>query len=203
MFKKALGIFACFQVIAVVLTSCCNCDDVQQFNFKWTGVSLSNYSYIINTDVQSAADTSTDYSTKNYALGAQLNYQLLAVSAPGVFSFYNSAYACKCALSQYHTEKQVLGISIKCLNGFDATHPMNSDVSMYFKDAAYSNGKFTGLVPRATIEQQPYFYNEPYEVFKLYLDKKPEFGGLHQFAVIITFTDNSTVSEMTTPVYLK
>jgi hypothetical protein len=201
--KSALLYITCF-ALANILTGCCNCPPAPTYNYRWTQLTLTNKSYTIDTGkVSFIADTTNDFTTKNYMIDAMLAYELLASNTNNKWSFTNQAYACKCISSFYNPQKSITSLKVFTINPYDNTHPAMSDITEYFRSPKHTgNGAPDGLGNLNLGLPESSHYSPPYGSFWLFLATKPSLGSLHQFKVEITLSDSSTITANTTLVKL-
>jgi hypothetical protein len=128
-----------------------------------------------------------------------MDYQLLSHRATHAAGFITQAYACKCDDKAYMPEQTIAALNVFTINALDVDHPAMTEVTDYFKQPAYTaQGMPDGLKPlNFPIGKKSIPW--PGSNFALYLDKRPTIGTEHQFKVVFTLSDTSTL-EATTPV---
>ena len=72
-------------------------------------------------------------SSKNYGIQIQLQTeQLVSGKAQIRWNFIQAAYACSCVEDVGIAKETIASIQILSSNDFDATHPKNTNISLYF-----------------------------------------------------------------------
>src|SRR5688572_682295 len=121
MIKKVLTLYLAFFATGVILSGCCDCSHVGSFRFRWTNLDLSNRSYTIDSgSVRVVPDSGFDFRGRNYAILTRVDHELIAANDFHTASFLNTAYACKCAESDYTPEHRIAALQIISVNSFDA-----------------------------------------------------------------------------------
>jgi hypothetical protein len=201
MLRKVAALAIAWYAMAVILAGCCNCPPAPTYNLRWTTLAVNTYSYTVADNmVTESADSSMDFSANNLMIRAHLDFELITATESGRFSMINQAYACKCIDGFYHPEHALSSLKVISVNAFDNDHPAMSDVSKYFRSKkSFSNGQPDGLGDVNLDIKNSSTYEMPKNDFRLYLDKRPAVGGDHQFTVVLTLNDSSTIVA-TTPI---
>jgi hypothetical protein len=191
MLRKTAIIYISFFAIAHLIAGCCDCGPMPAYRIKWAQPRISNHSYEINSGrVDLLADTSNNFSAKNYAMSVNMGYELLA--AKHHCGIINQAYACKCDQSASYTPNYKLSsIKVFTVNAYDSTHPAQSEVTGYFKSQKFSDGIADGLGDLNLNLSQGVFYNYPGSFF-LMLGNRPGPGTVQQFRVEVMAENDST-----------
>jgi hypothetical protein len=203
MLRKAAALSIAWYAFAIILSGCrdkCNCPPQPTYNFRWTNLGVTTHAWPIKDwIVTENPDTSLDFTAKSLLIKAHLNYELItATQCPGQRSIFSQAYACSCVEPNYHPEHALSSIKVITVQPFDGAHPAMTEVTDYFKSKNYNDkGQPDGLRSLNLRLDYGYAGEMPLSYYDLYLDRRPTLGSDHQFKVVFTLSDSSTISATT------
>lgn len=201
---KILLLFILYWTTAVI-TSCCNCPPVLQFQYNFSALQVSH----INNAGAAPTFTSSETSIHKdaYGIKATLTTSVKQIASAGgnTSLFINAAhgFSCECMFSDYEAKDSVTDIKIIDLNKFDNGLLPGADVTDKFAFTDYSYIPVTDLkktfpYPNIRSEKQEDIKAE----LDLFLMKPPAVPLTHQFKIIVTFKNGTSWEQTTAPVYL-
>ena len=179
-----------FPLMADVLVACCNCDESAVYHYtveKMDMVSLDN------SGSQPRTIVSGNVPKKAYGIRIQMPVKF-ARNTKGIPFISNSAYAlsCRCFNDQYLSKDSIVSVKVFSLNAFDNLHPVNTDITDYFK---VNHESVYETIP-VFLARKPEISN--YEIsFDVLLLTPPTTGQEHQFRVEIQLAGNRILTGTT------
>ncbi len=199
MIKKIFFVFA-LTLISQLIAGCvdCNCDPIRTVYFSKKNLSLKNMDASLPDPMLTNA---LIISSENYGIQFQLLTEQIASTKPRIkWGLIQTAHACKCAEDTRIAKEDILSVEIFSNNDFDASHPKNTDLSLYFK-AKRLNSKISIAEYIKTLKDFDYLsigaFNEG-----VFLQVKPSIGKKHKFKVRIYLSDGRILEAETTEVEL-
>ncbi|KQB99520.1 DUF5034 domain-containing protein [Pedobacter sp. Hv1] len=131
MIKKIFFVFA-LALSLQLISGCvdCNCGPIKDIYWTVFGISAKNI------DVALPQPTTTDVNviaSANYAIQIEIKKRQLVLRKRQInWGLIQTAQACDCAYN-FMDKEDVLSLEIFSTNDFDASHPKNTDLSLYFK----------------------------------------------------------------------
>ncbi len=199
MIKKISSVFL-LALISQLIVACinCNCPPVKTVYFNNKGISLKNMDLSLP---QSMVTNSGHITATNYGIQIDLIKEFLILNKQPInWGIMQSAYACSCGEDNFISKEDILSLKIFSNEDFDADHPKNTDLSLYFKAK-----KYNVMVPVADYIKSLKDFNN---VFKdafyegIFLQVTPKINKKHKFKVIITLSDGRILEAETTEVEL-
>ena len=199
MIKKVLFVF----VIAVVLQTIagcvdCNCGPIKKIYFTRKGLSLKN----MNSALPLPMVTDTGIiSSANYGIQVRLLTEHLAVRKQKInWGLIQTAQACSCPEDDFIPKEDIASVEIFSNNDFDAAHPKNTDLSLYFK---VKNYKVTTPIAEhiKRLKDSNYIARQAF-YDGVFLQTGPASSKKHKFKVRITLSDGRILEAETTEVEL-
>jgi hypothetical protein len=199
MFKKIFFVLA-FALAAQLIVACvnCNCAPIRTIHFTNKGILLKNMDAALPHPMVTNAGI---ISSSNYGIQVQLiTEQLTLIKRRITWGLMQSAYACSCPDDDFITKEDISSLKIFSINDFDASHPKNTDVSLYFKAKRY-NTMVTIDEYIKSLKDPSYFSTIPFYE-GIFLQIAPNTGAKHKFKVTITLSDGRILETETTEVEL-
>ncbi|TKC12265.1 DUF5034 domain-containing protein [Pedobacter polaris] len=199
MIKKIFFVFA-LALILQLISGCvdCNCGPIKTIYFTKKGLSLKNMDASLPQPMVTNAGI---ISSANYGIQIQLLTEQIALRKQRInWGLMQTAHACSCSEDNFIAKEDILSIEIFSNNDFDASHPKNTDLSLYFKAKRY-----TEMVSIADyIKSLKDFNGSSVSAFYegIFLQVKPTSSKKHKFKVRITLSDGRILETETTEVEL-
>ena len=183
MIKFGVIIFIGFSIRLIISCNPCDCPETTTYKYKFDSVKILHIDNSGQTPV--VVDTGT-IPKEAYGLQLECSLSKLAFHKSSDFTGFNSSYAFECFCppeTQYFAQDTISEIRITSLNAFDNTHPVNSEISDYFKVLTYN----TYITIQKYIDYpETIYYGEPYiEIIRIFLMQPPLITGEHRFKVEI------------------
>lgn len=197
MIKKVLFIIA-LGLSLQLITGCCDCDPIRKIYFSKKGLSLKNLDATLPLP---GITNDSIISSAKYGIHIQLLTTQLALDKKKIkWGLIQSAQACKCASDDFIPKENILSVAIFSNNDFDAIHPKNTDLSLYFK--AKRNSSFVSIIDYLKlVKDVGYRGNLPF--FEgIFLQTAPNLIKKHKFRVKITLSDGRILEAETNEVEL-
>lgn len=199
MIKKIFFVFA-LALISQLIVSCvnCNCLPIKTVYYTNTALLLRNMDFSL---AEPKISNAAIISGANYGIQIQLQTEIIVLNKKQIrFGLMQAAYACSCPEDDFIAKDNIASLKIFSNNDFDATHPKNTDLSLYFK-AKRNNAMVTITDYIAAIKDQFDVYpNNFYE--GVFLQTMPTLNKKHRFKIVITLTDGRVLEAETTEVEL-
>lgn len=199
MIKKIFFVFG-LALMAQLIVACvdCDCPPYREFNFTNKGISLNNLDASLPQPKVTNAST---ISSANYGVRIQLLTEVIAWrKKTATWGFMQSAYACSCAEDDYRPKEKIISLEIFSNNDFDATHPKNTDLSLYFNvkqnSGMVSIAKYLDYIREVTYLAR-YPFNEG-----VFLLVPPNINKKHKFRFKMTLSDGRILEAETTEIEL-
>ncbi|WP_443936741.1 DUF5034 domain-containing protein [Pedobacter sp. MW01-1-1] len=197
MIKKIVFVFG-FVLITQLLAACvdCDCPPARTIYFTNKGLSLSH----LDLSTQAIATSAGKVLSKNYGIRVEMKTDMLTLHKPRMsWSLMSAAYACSCQEDNFISKENIISLKIVSNNDFDATHPKNTDLSLYFK--ARKGVTFIPILDY--IKSSDDYYGRRYAFSEgIFLQVPPTNSTKHAFKVIITLSDNRVIEAETTEIEL-
>ena len=200
MFRKAVILCLSYYTLAIVVSGCCNCPELPVRYFRWSGVSLKNFSHAYSADsiVYPVYDTSVDFRYRNYTLGVMMEHVLLTSNCRSRNYLLNEADACKCSPQAYSTSRPVIDVRVFTVNNYDSQHPSGTEITDRFGSRSYVGGNPKGIGPlELPLNQMHFDFDVPHYPLELYMAKRPDSGTIQQFRVRVTLQDSTSFTGLT------
>lgn len=136
-----------------------------------------------------------------YGIYLQMQTQQLTVRKQYTnWGLIQIAQACSCAEDEFIPTEQISAIAIFSNNDFDAGHPKNTDLSLYFK---VKRGKTVQTIEYYlnSLKDSRYLSNNPFAE-GIFLQVAPNSNNKHRFRFKITLSDGRILEAETTEVEL-
>ncbi len=199
MLKKIFIVFA-FALVTQLIAGCvdCNCGPTKKIYYTKKNPSLKHMDAalphpMITKDSVIASD--------KYGIYLQMQTQQLIVRKQHTnWGLIQIAQACGCAEDEIIPTEQISAIAIFSNSDFDASHPKNTDLSLYFK---VKRGKTVETMEfyLKYLKDSRYGSNNPFAEGIL-LQVAPSSNKKHKFKVRITLSDGRILEAETTEVEL-
>ena len=199
MIKKVLFVFV-IALVSQTIAGCvdCNCGPIKKIYFTRKGLSLKN----MNSSLPHPMVTDTGIiSSANYGIHVRLLIEHLAVRKQHInWGLIQTAQACSCAEDDFIPKEGITSVEIFSNNDFDATHPKNTDLSLYFK---VKNYKVTTPIAEhiKRLKESSYIAREAF-YDGVFLQNGPTGSKKHKFRVRITLSDGRILEAETSEVEL-
>lgn len=212
--RRSLILAAGYYTLALAgcIKNQCNCKVPQTGSFRYKSVSAANLRYSFPTDSLFSVSTfSGDTAAKTrYGIRFSFHYEQTALqkcTRPG-YGLLNVAYACSCVEDHFSAKDTVKKMSIRTLSDFDVTHGAGTDVTDYFNTVFLNNSNGVSLTYDKAFAESYYDFNNQYtgsgiKEYDLYLKTAPADSRLAAFELIIEYTNGTTLSARSKPVFLK
>ncbi len=140
-------------------------------------------------------------SSTKYGIYIQLLTEQLALRKQHInWALIQTAQACSCAEDEFIPKEDILSIEIFSNNDFDASHPKNTDLSLYFKVKRYIN-----LISIAdymkSLKDSRYLSRYPFNE-GIFLQVTPTSNKNHKFRLRIALSDGRILESETPEVEL-
>ncbi|SFH30137.1 DUF5034 domain-containing protein [Pedobacter insulae] len=199
MIKKVLFVFG-LALIVQTITGCvdCNCGPIRKIYITKTGLTLNALDSSLPQPMVSQTGV---IASANFGFQLLLRTAHVAVRKQQVnWRLIQTAQACSCAEDDFISKEDVLSVEIFSNNDFDASHPKNTDLSVYFEVKNYKT-----MVPLAEyikrIKDSNYLARTAF--FEgIFLTNAPTINKMHKFRVKITLSDGRILEAETPEVEL-
>jgi hypothetical protein len=199
MIKKILLVSA-FTLILQFMAGCvdCICGPVKDIYFTHKGFSVNN----IDASLPEPRISNTGViSSSNYGIQIRLQNENIAARKSSLnWGLISKAQACDCVVGDLIGKEDIAAIEVFSNNDFDANHPKNTDISLYFKVKHY--GK---MVP---IAEYLKFLKETNQTSSIpfywgaFLEVAPSISKKHKFRIKMTLSDSRVLEAETTEIEL-
>lgn len=138
MIKKIIFVFALGLAVQTI-TGCvdCNCGPTKDVFFTKKSLSLKNIDSALPHPMVS---TAAIIPSVRYGIQVQIATEQIALRKQSInWGLMQTAYACSCDVDDTIPKEDIVTIEIFSNNDFDASHPKNTDLNLYFKVKHYNN----------------------------------------------------------------
>lgn len=187
-----------FPMLANLVVSCCNCEDPAIFHYTYKTLGVKN----LDNSGSEVRESSAGAILKTaYGIRLLLGRQKTARHQVPRGFFVSAAYAqvdCFCPPPrQFEPRDSITAIKVMTLTAFDNSHPVNADVSDFFR--VYKPYAFA-TIPEALTSKEKVLYDESElpDKIDLLLMTAPAINTRHQFKVQVYLSDGR-VLEADTP----
>lgn len=199
MIKKILFILGVALAVQTI-TGCvdCNCGPVRDIYFTQKNLTLRNMD---NSLPQPMITNTPKIAVTNYGIHVQLSAEQLALTTPRIsWRLLPTAQACSCSDHNYFAKEAILAVEIFSNQDFDANHPKNTDLSLYFKAKRYNSLVTLSDYVKTMKESN----NSPVTAFYegVFLQNPPTISKKHVFKFRITLSDGRILQAETPEVEL-
>ncbi len=203
MIKKIFFVYALALTLQLFTAGCvdCNCGPVKDIYFTAFGVAVKNIDAALPQPMTTDANV---ISSANYGIHIGMQMRQLVLRKQHInWGLIQTAQACSCDEGNFIAKEDILSLEIFSNNDFDATHPKNTDLSLYFK--VKNNQKMLSIVdylksyktlPYASKPSKLAFYDN------VFLQVAPSSNKKHKFRVKITLSDGTILTAETNEVEL-
>ncbi|MGM9474781.1 DUF5034 domain-containing protein [Pedobacter sp. GSP4] len=199
MIKKVLYILG-LALISQLIVACvnCNCPPTRNIYFTNKALSLKNMDKSLP---DSMVTNSRIISNANYGIQVRLQTTLLTMRKQQLnWGLMQTAYACSCNDDNFIAKERVVSLKIVSNNDFDASHPKNTDLTLYFK--ARKGVTMISIADYIKTANE-LGYDTMYPFYEgVFLQAAPSINKKHQFKLTITLSDGRILEAETTEVEL-
>ncbi len=199
MIRKVLFVFL-IAVVSQTIAGCvdCNCGPVKKIYFTRKGLSLKNMNSSLPQPM--VADTGV-IASANYGIQVWLQIEHLALRKRQInWGLIQTAQACSCAEDDFIPKEDILSVEIFSNNDFDATHPKNTDLSLYFKVINYK--VITPIAEHIKRLKDSNYIARSAFYDGVFLQTGPTASKKHKFRIKITLSDGRVLEAETNEVEL-
>lgn len=199
MIKKIFFVLA-FALVAQLIVACvdCDCPPYRKFTFTNKGISLNNLDASLPQPMVTTAST---ISSANYGVHIELITEVISWRKKRTsWGLMQSAYACSCAEDDYKPKEKILSLEIFSNNDYDATHPKNTDLSLYF-NVKRNSGTVSIAKYLDSIKDFEYLARYAFDE-GIFLQVPPNINKKHKFRFKMTLSDGRILEAETTEVEL-
>ncbi len=199
MIRKVFFVFL-IAIVSQTIAGCvdCNCGPIKKIYFTRKGLSLKN----MNSSLPQPMVTDTGIiASANYGIQVRLQIEHLTVRKQQInWGLIQTAQACKCAGDDFIPKEDIASVEIFSTNDFDATHPKNTDLSLYFKVRNY---KVTTPIAEhiKRLKDSNYIARSAF-YDGVFLQTGPTASKKHKFTIRITLSDGRILEAETSEVEL-
>ncbi|RZK50897.1 MAG: DUF5034 domain-containing protein [Pedobacter sp.] len=200
MIKKIIFVFA-IALSLQLISGCvdCNCGPVKDIYFTKKGLSLKN---LDGSLPEPKVTKDSVIGSAKYGIQMQFATEQLALNYHKVnWGLMSTAMACSCEEDNVIGKEDILAVAIFSNNDFDASHPKNTDLSLYFKaklnDAHIPIDDYLKTLKDLKHSAIIAFYQW------IFLQQAPTASKNHKFRVKINLSDGRVLEAETTEVQLR
>jgi hypothetical protein len=199
MIKKIFVVFS-LALILQLISGCvdCNCGPVSKIHFTKKSFTLKNLDASLPQPMVSSAAI---IASANYGMQIQLLTENLAVRKQNInWGLMQTAQACSCPEISFIAKEDITSIAIFSNNDFDASHPKNTDLSLYFK---VKKPNLMVTIADYLKNLKDYSYLASTAFYEgVFLQVSPTLNKKHKFRIKMTLSDGRILEAETTEVEL-